>query len=684
MTTVDRAEDPVSPETVRNKLSLDARGFFQDARVETLSVAEIEWWLGHRLTGTDEILPIADGRGERIGDRPVDLHSVLEHRGRADVFCRALGGVVRTFLAEPEAWTEHPDRAFDLLDIVERTRCDDAFDEIFRLAESRALAGVSARATPARRTDLHRKLLFVLSALNKRVPEPFWLRNLDDPAYTDAAFFGLCRMNEGRALVHLPRYASRLVEQGRTPPIFELDTALVYLSEQCTLARIIRVVGDALQAAPDGARRLVLEAFERLFEVRPDDVEARAAGPLVDQFARYVARRGRGGPYPLLEPALFIDSIDDTRRRLVFEGAFARYIWDWTLHPTIDSTSLALHCLRELGMLESWLPSRRDAVLHFIAQCLGDFGFGIAPSHLGHPSLYATVNGLGAIKAVAGIPQAERLCERVADAEHAVGQDVVRRAMRRADALVRRCTERGGGIPIDALDDEERTLHALDFALAILWNIQPGMPTERFDRATVERFLESCRRTYVDATGRQSYGFVSKPDSAGGHRSPCTTTTSLVLRLYSERSDWRDMPFPVEGMRDFFLAMRDDGGFRVFPEAAPTLSATYFSLEAVRRTFPSSWPAVFDVTAVRAFVDACRRNGGYAFSSDEHYRPTVHATKYALGVLKRIAPDPSAVFADDLREGVSRFLASVYVASEGGFFGYERPSRAEVVSLPAA
>jgi prenyltransferase beta subunit len=369
------------------------------------------------------------------------------------------------------------------------------------------------------------------------------------------------------------------------------------------------------------------------------------------------------------ESSHFIRAAGEEPKPLTFEPMFAGYLRNWTRFPTVDMTSQALHCLLITAALKDWCSiERRQAVLNFLEECWED-GFAISPLFQGSPTLYATLNALGVLKALLGIQQSSPIeIEKLA-------REVSRKWAERVKALP---TMLGTFVHesafVDDPDDPQPSIQALHCAASILWNV--GASPTLFDylsREDLAAFLRACR---VDAS--DGFGFRGTPD--GTHEGPCSTTTAVVIQL-QRRSDVRAYADSERPRLWRFLHscyVHSEGGFRVFPNQQPTLSATQASLRAIEALGPTGDLGV-DATAwlaevaddVASFVVRCtREDGGFAFHPGMEFHSNVFATRCALKVdshLRRLEFIPTSVIASDRLVG---FITSSFDECEGAFWGY--------------
>jgi hypothetical protein len=372
---------------------------------------------------------------------------------------------------------------------------------------------------------------------------------------------------------------------------------------------------------------------------------------------------------PEFESNHFIRAAGEEPKPLTFEPMFAGYLRKWTRFPTVDMTSQALHCLLTTATLEAWCsPERRGIILKSLEDCWQD-GFAISPLFQGRPTLYATLNGLGVLKALLGIQQSSPIVIDTLASE--LGATWAERVSALPAMLGTFVHE---GAFVDDPDDPQPSIQALHCAASILWNL--GASPTLFDyvsREDLAAFLRACR---VD-TG-DGFGFRGTPE--GTHEGPCSTTTAVVVQL-QRRSDVRAYSEPERPRLWRFLHscyVESEGGFRVFPNQQPTLSATQASLRAIEALGPTGDLGV-DATAwlaevahdVASFVVRCaREDGGYAFHPGIEFHSNIFATRCALKIdrhLLRLELIPTSVMTS---ERVIGFISSSFDECEGAFWGY--------------
>ncbi len=373
---------------------------------------------------------------------------------------------------------------------------------------------------------------------------------------------------------------------------------------------------------------------------------------------------------PALEPSSRIISPGDLSGCLALEEGFRKYVGYWNSTPTIDSTALALHSLLVLERLQIFLGQWRGSVLRFLNDCRCEAGFALAPSLRRYPSLYASLSAIGVLKALWGVRQfdplhgmRERLREQFLE---------VRAQCRK---LLERCWQ--DGLFADS-PGETPTVHSLDLGVSLCWELdllrEFSIDGESRD---IHKFLDRCR---VHEGG----GFSPRPSTDGeSHGEPCTTTTALVVRILA-RIETRYPTFPgttlTKEAERFLTRERWDlgsfltrmetnsGGLRVFPRQLPSLSATSFALTALKSLGELGWMQPRRAQLVR-FVDSCRnvQDGGYGFTPS--FASNVHATRYALRILKLADPLPGGPNLASAKDAAS-FLISCWSPQTGGFWGY--------------
>lgn len=667
------ASIPHSPRTaLRDKLVLEDHRGFDVAKAAQLSAGELETWIRARLSGLDDVIPYGSPRFEEApSDAIVDLYSAVRDSRFRIEFGEALAAVAQDYLRGEVP----PPQLLEFLRVVERTGSDGPYEELRAAAREKRLIGRTApRERDGIAEDLHRRLLFALGAIAKQIPS-FWEAEMASPEYAEAAFFGLSRLNAQRALRSVPRYARLCLEHrdDARPP--RLGPPLAYLIEQkqIGLTRVARLLQRMLANDPD-ARAVVEEALRPLGDDLSLDDAASADAVVTDCISFVQGRKDT----PLCNALRSVRSADTEPPPLAFEEQFTFYSRYWVAFPTLDCTSLALHCMRVTDSLSPWLANNRDSVMQFLMGCHVN-GFSISPGR--PPSLYATLNAIGVLKAIAQLPQQHPLCEdsrrrdsswRWRQMQDAIGADVLDKVESTALGFLR-STVGAAGLPVDCPTDPARavpSVHALDYAVAILWNFGRANAAEELleiKKSTVLRFLAEARRKTDNGSG-----FLSRPESK--HQEPCTTTTAMVLRL-CQRSECH-FDFDKPAIISFIRAMQTaDGGFRVFPHEAATLSATSYSLSALEH-LENPWRTEIDVDKVRAFVDGCWRDdvGGYAFNPHPFYPANVHSTRQALRILRTL--DPTQAVPADRAGRISRFLESLFDQDSGGFFGYPRSEAA--------
>jgi len=374
---------------------------------------------------------------------------------------------------------------------------------------------------------------------------------------------------------------------------------------------------------------------------------------------------------PDYESTHLIRAAGEEPKVLTFEPLFTGYVRNWARFPTLDMTSQALHCLLAVDETDVFASRYAQPVMGFLEECWGG-GFAISPLFRGRPTLYATLNGIGVIKALLGIPQNHRLrMDRVA--QH-LGPSWAQRLAGLRSTLhefVR------GGEFVDDPETGQASVQALHCAASLLWNLEASAALfgEYVRQEEVAAFLRACR-----ADSKEGFGFRGSPDS--DHEGPCSTTTGVVIQL-QEHFDIRAFrPEERSGLWSFLREtfVEGEGGFRVFPNQPPTLSATQAALRAIDSLAPArdllsgseEWIRHLRVQ-VPSFVGGCARNdGGYAFHPSKVFSSNIFATRCALRVDAQLRGEPQPSVID--RKALVSFIAEAFDEFQGAFWGYGAPA----------
>jgi hypothetical protein len=604
-------------------------------------------------------LPLAAERGESPADAIVALYRLSEGddalRQRLD---DTLAAIARRWLT-PDAPSANSSAVIELLDLIGRTRSPSPFDRLSQLVRQRAWV---------KSPELYDKLLLTLAEFRRELPSSVWRQEIEAGTHALSAYWAMALSNPVRALALLPAYARATGLRPDSPelmgPIFSLVEAL---RTTYGYQRTMDMLRDVLSECGPRERKAIEKALAALFEIPERELESSLPAAVVSELVRYHSstpqRRLSAAQvrrlHRRLEPLVLIRNVE-SEPAITMEEAFARYSINWVKGPTLDSTSLALHSLRVADLLPEWLQAHGRTTVEFLRACM-DRGFAVTPTKAAYPSLYATLNGIGVIKALSGIPQGEELVRAEGQATKALGRELVQECRAAATSILADCVR--DGLVVDDPRDEHPTIHAIDFATSLLWNLGMTPESAGLRRKEIDQFVRACQETLGAGCG-----FMAHPSSKS--RKPCTTTTSMALRLY-RRSQWK-FPFDTKAISTFILSMESEGGFRVFPEQLPTLSATFFSLEALSdaRLLGSEWRTHVDLGRLTAFVLACGRGGGYAFTKDPRYAPNAHSTRYALRILDRVDREENRKRVGRERLFLLKFFESLYDAETGGFHGY--------------
>lgn len=649
----------ITPEGLAAKLVLDKFGDFIEAKAHDLTTEELKWWVEQRLTGHDQVIPLEAWRGEHSADAVVDLYRAVTNQEFRTRMADALRSLAREWLTH--AWArDNPQAASELLDVMDRVRPDDFTIELMGLAQRRELEGIVWG-----NAELHERLLLALASLQRQLPPDFWPEQLKVPRFARAAYLGLCQMDPTEAMRRFRDFLDAV--SADHDPVTQIEYPLFFLIDHFKRHVVLTKLGEIMNGADRGRRELVDQALRRLGSSLDEAHEATLVNPAIEQYAEYLMsgqRRRAGASFALLEPTLLIRSADDSPQ-IVLEGAFKRYNALWALFPTIDSTSQALHCLSavESERVIAWRREHGGALLRFLNNCVGSDGVAISPSRPEDLSLYAMLNALGVVKALAWIPQNEPLAEHWQVAAGAAGNETLATLRDAALRLLDECIRQG--VFVDDPKNDHPSINAIDLGVSILWNLKIKPEDVGLREANVHAFLKRCR---AETTGG-GIGFRTHPAS---RREPCATSTSLACRIFG-RAGWEFPSADRKHLVIFFRSMQvlepgdEYGGFRVFASERATLSSTVFSLHALLELEVDTSDREFRMAAILEFTRKCRRDGGYAFHPDKGFSANIHATCYATRIYRRMheaLPEPDAI---------ARYVESRFDPDKGGFYGYERP-----------